>query len=126
MCVFGLAAAGSAGNASDPLEAPAAGVVERGVEWEVAGADDAVAQGVAPIRLAPGRGPETKEGKGLEDDEEEEEDGAAPAPAQATCLFAGERDDCAVELLSFNMRRPPLVVLGAVEPRSPDGPGRVG
>jgi hypothetical protein len=107
MVLVGFAAAGKAGKASDAAlgflwfrfvdetlregigEARALGAAEE----EEDGAHG-VCPGFAPMRLDDAGG---RAGNGLEDD----------GADQLAFWFADDREDCAVELLSFNTREPP-------------------
>lgn len=129
MVLVGLAAAGSAGNASarlaflltfddddaDDGAAPREGADEAdGRALPAADEDDAhgVCPGLAPMRLA-GVG---NAGNGLLDD----------ADDQLACWLAVERDDCAVELFNFSTRDPPRAADPPLKACSVAEPGNEG
>lgn len=125
--LVGLAAAGSAGNASarlafllvlnddDDGTAPREGVDEGEARaLPAADEDDAhgVCPGLAPMRLA-GVG---NAGNGLLED----------ADDQLACWLAVERDDCAVELFNFSTRDPPRAADPPLKACSVAEPGKEG
>lgn len=121
--VFGFAAAGKAGNASELVAFAAleVGGLEDGRDEAGEGREevDVATHGVAPTLPAPTRLADDTGmgGKGM----------ALGALPQLPCLLTAERDDCCVELLSFSTRRPPLPSGAAEDPgRIPLGPGNVG
>ena len=128
MKVFGFAATGRAGNieseaaaADERIGSGPAGRRDEGRGWnmEEDEAEGAI-QGVGPTRPAPARLAEDVDigGNG----------GGGAALPQLLCLLTAEREDCAVEDLSFRTREPPPVPVVAVEEpgRRPPGPGREG
>lgn len=126
MVVFGFAATGSAGKASelDGLAAREIGALDECRDGAGEGLDEeeaeGVSQGVAPTLPAPTRLADVAGGmggKGL----------VFVALPQLPWRLTAEREDCCVELLSLSTRRPPLPRVEVEElGRMPLGPGRVG